>query len=57
MKIFEDLPLISTDSLIHDLAKEWKIFKVSDSKYHCSSDEQLLDPESDQLLHPQGKDG
>lgn len=35
---------------------EWKIFKVSDSKYHCSSDEQLLDPESDELLHPQGKE-
>eukprot|EP00435_Cladocopium_sp_Y103_P018377 s2055_g4.t1 len=35
---------------------EWKIFKVSDSKYHCSSDEQLLDPESDQLLQPQGKE-
>ena len=37
-------------------AKDWKIWKVSDSKYHYASDDYLLDPKSDQLLQPQGKD-
>lgn len=34
---------------------EWKIWKVSDSKYQYHGDEQLLDSESDELL-PQGKE-